>query len=85
MSELPQPRSFQTPEDYYSSFTSCPHLETKFQDIDEEVNFKAYLQYLRDARTQNFVLDFGDNDAWCAVNLEQKDIATLLHKPVRVG
>ena len=36
----------------------------KFRSIDEASNFEYYMYLLQDADTTNFVLDFGDEDAW---------------------
>ncbi|RAL10428.1 uncharacterized protein BO97DRAFT_372562, partial [Aspergillus homomorphus CBS 101889] len=81
MSEPATVDSTHTPQDYYSSFTQRPELGHKFRDIDDSANLKQYRAVLQDPQTRNFVLDFGNEDAWCAVNLDQEDIALLLHKP----
>lgn len=83
MSGFPSSHSLQTPKEYYSRFKSNSNLQEKFHDIDDEAQFRAYLSYLQDARTRNFMLDFGNDDAWCAVDLEEEDIATLLRSAVR--
>ena len=72
----------QKPREYYSSFEERPHLCEKFHDIDDETHFKTYLHLLGNLQTQNFVLDFGNEDAWCGVNLEKDDIASLLRSTV---
>lgn len=74
--------SDQNPYEYYASFTSRPALQDEFRDINDESCFYAYVRRLRDAQTQNFVLDFGNDDAWCAMNLRQEDFGLLLRKPV---
>ncbi|GIJ83863.1 hypothetical protein Asppvi_002694 [Aspergillus pseudoviridinutans] len=71
----------QNPYENYASFTGGPTLKAKFGDIDEESCFYAYNRRLRDPQTQNFVLDFGNDDAWCAMNLSQEDFGLLLRKP----
>ncbi|GIK04445.1 hypothetical protein Aspvir_008528 [Aspergillus viridinutans] len=76
--------SDQNPYEYYASFTNGPALQGKFRDIDEETCFYAYNRRLRDAQTQNFVLDFGNDDAWCAMNLSQEDFGLLLRKPILI-
>ncbi|GAQ10775.1 hypothetical protein ALT_8096 [Aspergillus lentulus] len=76
--------SDQNPYEYYASFTDRPTLQGKFRDIDEESCFYAYNRRLRDAQTQNFVLDFGNDDAWCAMNLKQEDFDLLLRKPILI-
>lgn len=72
----------QSPLEYYRSLSERPHLKDRFHDIDEENHFKTYLRGLQSIDTRNFVLDFGNDDAWCALNLGNEDIATLLRKPV---
>ncbi|OJJ49786.1 hypothetical protein ASPZODRAFT_58856 [Penicilliopsis zonata CBS 506.65] len=74
-------RSSQTAHSYYASFPDHLDLANKFLNIDEEVGFNHCLQQLQQAKTRNFVLDFGNDDAWCAVNLEHDDFAALLSKP----
>lgn len=72
----------QTPVEYYGSFTDSPDLLDKFNDIDDEVHFHDYLRLLQKYDTKNFVLDFGNDDAWCALNLEESDFTSLLGKYV---
>lgn len=74
--------AFQSPSSYYAGFQKRPSLSENFCDIDNEGNFREYLRLLQEESTQNFVLDFGNEDAWCAVNLETEDVATLLGAPV---
>lgn len=81
MSELSS-WAFQKPHEYYSSFEKRPHLSEKFHDIDDETHFQTYLHLLGNLQTRNFVLDFGNEDAWCGVNLERDDIASLLRSTV---
>ncbi|GKZ18244.1 hypothetical protein AbraIFM66951_000417 [Aspergillus brasiliensis] len=85
MSDLIRSTTFQTPQEYYASFKSRPNLQNAFCDIDNESNLKAYLKLLKDSQTRNFVLDFGNDDAWCAVNLDQGDVAAMLRKPSSGG
>ncbi|KAJ9389459.1 hypothetical protein DTO063F5_1952 [Paecilomyces variotii] len=66
---------------YYASFSSRPGLGQKFNDIDQAAHFRDYQRRLEDISTENFVLDFGNDDAWCAVNLDTVDFEALLEKP----
>lgn len=84
MTEFTASCVFQRPFEYYSSLERRPHLYDKFHDIDDKAYFMAYSKLLGEAQTQNFVLDFGNEDAWCAVNLEKEDIASLLRSPVSI-
>ncbi|KAH8426045.1 uncharacterized protein LDX57_003785 [Aspergillus melleus] len=81
MTEPSAPQHSQSPHAYYSSFTNSPAIQRGFHDIDDETHFRGYLAHLQSPQTQNFVLDFGNDDAWCAVNLSHDDIASLLRKP----
>lgn len=70
-----------TPLEYYQSFTESPRLKDRFQNIDEDIYFQ-YLTLLQNVGTVNFALDFGNDDAWCALNLGEGDIALLLGRAV---
>lgn len=69
-------------QEYYASFSDHPEISRKFCDIDQEAHFREKLKTLGRAQTRNFVLDFGNEDAWCAVNLEERDLAVLLKEEV---
>lgn len=83
MSDSSAGRIHQSPVEYYGSFTDRPHLKEKFHDIDDEAHFRTYRLLLQRYDTQNFVLDFGNDDAWCALNLEEDDFTRLLRRYVR--
>lgn len=74
----------QRPREFYASFQTARDgpLHRKFNDIDDADQFRDYERRLRDQSTENFVLDFGDEDAWCATDLEAEDFKLLLSKPV---
>lgn len=70
-------------QEYYAGFTNRHgSLGNRFKDIDDEVHFHDLRRELREPSTINFVLDFGDEDAFCATNLEEEDLKLLLRKPV---
>ncbi|KAH0559734.1 hypothetical protein GP486_003749 [Trichoglossum hirsutum] len=70
---MPQP-------DYYSEL-KVPGLELKFVDLDRDDEYVACNRYLRDPETLNFVLDFGTDEAWVAVNVLGNELVGLLaHK-----
>lgn len=56
-----------------------------FHNIDKSTNFAYYMRLLQDAETTNFVLDFGDQEAWSALDLEDVDFARLLERPVCIN
>jgi hypothetical protein len=70
-------------QSYYSSFTDRPNLAQKFNDIDNADHFENYQRQLLSLDTNNFVLDFGNNDAWCAMNLDRGDLSALMRTTVR--
>lgn len=70
------------PQDYYSSLDDEGSLAEKFKNIDDKTQFEAAVLCLKDPLTQNFVLDFGNEDAWCASNLGTDELKLLLSKPV---
>ncbi|KAJ5707680.1 hypothetical protein N7488_007481 [Penicillium malachiteum] len=75
-------RDSQNPQDYYSGFkTENGSLQHHFQDIDDLTHFKTYMRQLEQPETRNFVLDFGNEDAYCAINLETEDLRALLSQP----
>jgi hypothetical protein len=72
-----------SPQEYYSSLSGArPSLEEKFHDIDDKTHFYNAMHRLEDPRTRNFVLDFGNEDAWCGADLDTEDVKLLLSRPV---
>ncbi|KAK2760773.1 hypothetical protein FQN54_002010 [Arachnomyces sp. PD_36] len=65
-------------KDYYSKSTKRPDLFSKFQNIDLDRNLPAAKEYFSNPSTKNFVVDFGEEHAWCAPNLEEEDYEALL-------
>lgn len=53
----------------------------RFKNIDEPSGYSSCLQALRTENTRNFVVDFGDEEAFCAVDLLPADFKTLLNSP----
>ncbi|KAJ5733840.1 hypothetical protein N7493_002626 [Penicillium malachiteum] len=75
-------RDSQNPQDYYAGFKrEGGSLQHHFQDVDDLTHFKTYMRQLEQPETRNFVLDFGNEDAYCAINLETEDLRALLSQP----
>ncbi|KAJ5493979.1 hypothetical protein N7463_010066 [Penicillium fimorum] len=70
-----------TPQDYYSSLDDEGSLVGKFESIDDKTQFFTAVRRLKDPLTQNFVLDFGNEEAWCASDLGTDELKLLLSKP----
>ncbi|KAJ5883600.1 uncharacterized protein N7473_010486 [Penicillium subrubescens] len=68
-----------TPEEYYASLQGAQgSLESKFKNIDDKVHFMDYMQRLKNPLTRSFVLDFGNDVAYCATDLNTGDFRGLL-------
>lgn len=74
--------SSQLSEERYPNIPNRPDLGDKFRDIDDPDSFAECRQHLMDERTQNFVVDFGNDDARCAINLEVADFSALMEATV---
>lgn len=82
MAELP-PQDVFSPEEYYASLQPTGSLlKQKFQNIDDPDHFAEYMKRLRNPSTNNFVLDFGNEDAFCATDMRLEDFKTLFSKKV---
>jgi hypothetical protein len=82
MAETVYSRDPTAPLDYYSSLDGGGPLVDKFKDIDDKIQFITAMRRLEDPLTGNFVLDFGNEDAWCASDLNTEEFKLLLGKPV---
>jgi hypothetical protein len=82
MSETIASRDSTMAQDYYASLDEEGSLVEKFKDIDDKTQFHTAIRRLQDPLTQNFVLDFGNEDAWCASDLNTDELKLLLRKPV---
>ncbi|KAJ5188430.1 hypothetical protein N7491_004755 [Penicillium cf. griseofulvum] len=81
MSYTTDSRESTAPQDYYSSLDNGGSLVEKFKNIDDNTQFYTAIRRLKDPLTQNFVLDFGNEEAWCASDLGTSELKLLLSKP----
>ncbi|KAJ5941011.1 hypothetical protein N7516_001179 [Penicillium verrucosum] len=81
MSYTTDSRDSTAPQDYYSSLDDQGSLVEKFKNIDDKTQFYTAMRCLEDPLTQNFVLDFGNEEAWCASDLGTNELKLLLSKP----
>lgn len=82
MSHTTDSRDSTAPQDYYSSLDDEGSLVEKFKNIDDKTQFYTAMRCLEDPLTRNFVLDFGNEEAWCASDLGTNELKLLLSKPV---
>lgn len=69
-------------KDYYSSITGRPQLWDAFRNLDNAIYFAECRGCLIDETTQNFLVDFGNDEAHAAFDLDEEDFAALLSSPV---
>lgn len=72
-------------KDYYFNITSRPQLWETFRDLDNAIHFAECRGRLIDEATQNFVVDFGNDEAHAAFDLGEEDFAALLSSKVCVS
>ncbi|EGC43406.1 conserved hypothetical protein [Histoplasma capsulatum var. duboisii H88] len=65
-------------KDYYFNITSRQQLWETFRDLDNAIHFAECRGRLIDEATQNFVVDFGNDEAHAAFDLGEEDFAALL-------
>ncbi|PGH33540.1 hypothetical protein GX50_03612 [[Emmonsia] crescens] len=68
-------------KDYYSSITGRPQLWDAFRNLDNAIYFAECRGCLIDETTQNFLVDFGNDEAHAAFDLDEEDFAALLSSP----
>ena len=66
---------------YYANLESS-NIEESLRDFDSPQNIDFFNSAISSVKSRNFVLDFGDFDAYCAIDLEASDYHKLLKAPV---
>ncbi|PVH99915.1 hypothetical protein DM02DRAFT_593646 [Periconia macrospinosa] len=66
--------------DYYHNLDD-DEIITSFQNLDNQDNFEYFDRLTRNPRSNNFCMDFGDDDAYCAFDLGAHSISQLLSSP----
>jgi hypothetical protein len=74
--------SSQLVEECYPNIPNRPDLGEKFRNIDDPDLFAECREQLVREGTKNFVVDFGSDDARCAIDLEDVDFSALMDVPV---
>lgn len=65
---------------YYEDLCD-PEILASFRDFDNEKNFDLFDRQTRNPHSNSFVIDFGDDDAYCAFDLGADSISRLLSSP----
>jgi hypothetical protein len=69
---------------YYSQVLRDQNASNKFQNLDDPAAFAAFYQNLERPQTRNFVLDFGGESCWAALDVDSEDLLAVLKRPVRL-
>jgi hypothetical protein len=67
---------------YYSQIRD-QNGQVRFQDFEDRSIYDKYAAYVESASSRNFVIDFGEREAWAAFNVGQQEIDGLLGSEVR--
>ncbi|KAF2832831.1 hypothetical protein CC86DRAFT_414443 [Ophiobolus disseminans] len=65
---------------YYQDL-SDENIQHSFRNFDTERNFDLFDRQTRNPRSNNFCLDFGEDDAFCAFDLDAQSYSKLLSSP----
>jgi hypothetical protein len=66
---------------YYGNQKSW-RIQEAVRNFDDPSNIGFFTTSVSNARSRNFFVDFGDEEAWCGFDLEAEDYASLLKTPV---
>ncbi|EEP81020.1 predicted protein [Uncinocarpus reesii 1704] len=69
-----------SPPDYYSKLPDCESLLGKLCNLDNSSDFRKCKYQLGNEETCNFVVDFDDNGAWGAFDVDKAELSALLDK-----
>jgi hypothetical protein len=69
------------PPKYYTSLYNDDITEG-FRNFDDPAHLEYFNSAVLSARSKNFCIDFGDNEAWCAFDLNAPAISKLVKSPV---
>ncbi|KAF1972924.1 hypothetical protein BU23DRAFT_554767 [Bimuria novae-zelandiae CBS 107.79] len=56
-------------------------ITASFRDFDQARNFDLFDRQTRNPRSSNFIIDFGDDEAYCAFDLGSNSVSRLLSTP----
>jgi hypothetical protein len=66
--------------DYYLDLDD-EEVARSMRNFDDERNFSQFDREVRNPHSRNFLIDFGDQEAWCGFDLQHASIARLLRAP----
>ncbi len=67
---------------YYSQIRD-QNGQVRFQNFEDKSVYDRYAAYVESVSSRNFVIDFGEKEAWAAFNVGQQEIDSLLGSEVR--
>lgn len=68
---------------YYQDLNS-PEVQQSVRNFDKRFNYDQLCKEVNDGNSKNFLIDYGDNHAYCAFNLSAQCIRDLVKAEVRV-
>jgi hypothetical protein len=71
------------PPRYYTNLDNDDITEG-FRNFDDPAHLEYFNSAVLSARSKNFCIDFGDNEAWCAFDLNAAAISRLIKSPVSI-
>lgn len=81
--ELSEECDFEALPSYYQNLTN-PEIQHSVRNFDKRFNYDQFCKQVNDGNSKNFLVDYGDNDAYCAFNLSAQCIRDLVKAEVRV-
>ena len=66
---------------YYLRLNS-PAIQSSIRNLDDKNNFEEFCRNVSDESSQNFLVDYGDDEAYCAFNLYPECFEKLVNSEV---
>ena len=60
-------------------------IRHSIKNFDDKSNYEQFCSLVLDEKSENFLVDYGDNEAYCAFNLSAKCIGDLVKSKVRIS
>ncbi|KAK8156297.1 hypothetical protein IWX90DRAFT_226710 [Phyllosticta citrichinensis] len=76
--QIPDPAEDRPLPDYYRSLGNTELLQ-KIQNLDDHTVFRGFLEHASKIASRNFVIDFGEEEAWCGSDLSAGGLKALLN------
>ena len=68
----------------YYQRPGCQEIQKSIKDLDLKSNFNKFCSDVSNVSSQNFLVDYGDDQAYCAFDLSPASIQKLVDTDVRL-